>query len=240
MLKDEKDKSGCLARSENIGPQVHSGDLVLSHVLESLPVLGIQQGAAFKPLGDQLLAQRRPPHEAAETIRQRGLTADNLDSATKRNNVRFLHEYRDSTTTVVKVNNPRRMTNNNEPCSVIYMPATHRKIAQRVTQVRNRELSYDQSTYAGRLNLAIRAKAQANAGSYQQSQVLADIQRAVGRSLDAPMLVSQQTLSKLQHGKQHECADTPAIAVALGVSPMWLAYGIGPPSLIEEMRLRGR
>lgn len=217
-----------------------ASDAVVCDVLEGRPVDCIEQGLVLQPLGDGLLAQGGSLQIATQPICQSGLAACDRDSAPKRGNVRFLHDYRDSTTLVVKVNNSRRMTNNNEPCSVIPMPQAHRKIATRVTQSRSRELSYDQDTYAGRLNTAMRAKAQSNGGTYLQGDLLADIQRAVGRTLDDPLLVSQQTLSKLQRGKQSECADTPAIAAALGVSAMWLAYNIGPASLIEEMRSRAK
>jgi hypothetical protein len=73
---------------------------------------------------------------------------------------------------------------------------------------------------------------------YGQNDLLADIQRSVGRTMNDRLLVSQQTLSKLQHGKQKECANTPAIATALAVSSMWLAYRVGPASLIDEVRLK--
>lgn len=237
MLKNEEDESVGPAGPEHIGAQLRASNVVVCDVLESRPVDGVKQSLVLQPLGNRLLADGGSPEISTEPLGKSRLAASNRDGATKRSNVRFLHDLRDSTTPVVKVNNPRRMTNNNEGCTVLHMPAAaNRKISQRVTQTRNRELSYDPATYAGRLNLAIRAKAQSNGGAYPQGALLADIQRAVGRKLDDPMLVSQQTLSKLQHGKQGECADTPAIAAALGVSSMWLAYGVGPASLIDEIR----
>lgn len=85
------------------------------------------------------------------------------------------------------------------------------------------------------MEAARRAKGMSQGQEYTQKDLLKDASRIAGRSPNDKPIMTQQALSKIFKNRSFETAHVAALAIALGVPPLWLAYGIGPSSLVEEV-----
>ncbi|MGH9644773.1 MAG: hypothetical protein ACRD3Q_20410 [Terriglobales bacterium] len=68
---------------------------------------------------------------------------------------------------------------------------------------------------------------------YREKELRTDAARAVGLS-DPDDLITQQGLNQLTGSRKGSSKHTPALAAALGVRAIWLQYGYGSHSLIDE------
>ena len=227
---------------ENIRPEVDASDRfngISSDVLNGCPVLGFDQSLVEQPLGDGLLAESGPLQEVRYAAGESGLAASNLNCPFEGGNVRFIHNHPRYTTTVVQVNNRRRSEVHKQGCIVLTMPATKRKTTTSapIPAPKHKVIPRDANgrTLGDRMEIARIAKGMSLGREYTQKELLADASRIAGRGPSDKPLMTQQALSKIFKNKSFETVHIAALAFALAVPPLWLAYGMGPTSLIEEM-----
>lgn len=222
----------------HIRSKLSAGDLAGGNVTEGRPVLGLNKGLLTEPFRDGLLTDRGSLEELGQARSERGLATGNLDRPLERDNVRFIHKHPKYTTRVVRVNNLRRSAVHNPGCIVVPMPLPKRRpptttpAGPRVKAIPRDAHGY---TLGDRMEAARRAKGMSQGHEYTQKDLLADASRIAGRGPHDKPIMTQQALSKIFKKKSFETAHVAALAVALGVPPLWLAYGMGPSSLVEEV-----
>jgi hypothetical protein len=230
---------GKLTVLAHIRSQLRAGDLSGSHVSEARPILGLDQGLLAEPFGYRLLRDRWSIQELSKAFGERGLATGDLNRPFERGNVRFIHKHPKYTTKVVHVNNPSRSKAHNPGCIVLYMPVAKRRAPPSAAAAtpRIKTIPRDASGYTlgDRMEVARRAKGMSQGHDYTQKDLLADASRIAGRGPNDKPIMTQQALSKIFKNKSFETAHIAALALALSVPPLWLAYGIGPSSLVDEL-----
>lgn len=220
-------KSGSLVSPENVGAQMKARNLLAGDVLNSRPVLGRNLCPLSQPVGDGLLADGRPAHEFRDAIGQGDLASGDLNRPLEGNNVRFLHDHPNYTTSVVTVNNRSRVPKHKGPCTVLYMPAAIKKaeLPDRSPEIIR---GPDGLTMGERIKACMEAKGRKLGRKYSQRELVTEVNRVAGRRV-----MVQQGLSLLLHNKRTDSGATAALAVVLEVEALWLAYGMGPKTYLE-------
>jgi hypothetical protein len=236
IARSNKKKSGSISATVNVGSQVSARHAPLRNKLDRWPILGIDQGLVAQPLGNGLLADRRTIHELGDTFSKGGLAAGDLDGTAQRGNVVFLHNRREYTTKVVRVNNLKCVPVSSETCTVTAMGVTARKRPAKV-EPQEKEAIRDTEgrTLGDRLKIGMAAKARMLGRAYVAKDLLEDASLAVGRGSDDPPVVSQQALSKIMTNRSSYSEATPAFAQVLGLNALWLAYGVGPRCIADTI-----
>lgn len=237
----EKRKSRDLAATEDIRPQVLPLNLAASDVLNGRPPLGVKQRFIGDPVGNGLLADGGPIKEFGDALCKGDLTAGNVDSAIERGNVRFLHA-KHSTRIFVDVNKDIDSTNNKRSCSVISMLTARKKKpepapakAKKPKKPRVLEVGLDGRTMPERLKMVmVEHDPPYPPERGGQTQLARDCQvvYANGRT-NAPATIQQGHVWEMLNG-QDSSRYLPVVAKVLGVSCLWLQFGIGPKYQTQE------
>ena len=229
---------GKLCWTENIRPEICTSHLPCCDVLESRPVLSLDQNLVTKPLGDGLLPECGSIQNLAEPLSQGDLAAGNLDRPLQSSNVRFIHNHARYTTRVVSVNNLGRVPDHKAPCIVLKMPAKKQKqlIAPAKTErVRVAVRGADGLTFGERLQKCMDARSRAIGREYRPKDLRADATRLLGRDPDEDPICTQQALSLILKNKVSESHTATAFAKLFEVESMWLQYGIGPATYLDSV-----
>jgi hypothetical protein len=224
--------SGSVFTRENVGPKILARDLPASRKLDPRPPLGVEQHLVVDPIRDVLLAGSSEP-VLPHASGQGGLGASgDLDGPVEGGNVGFIHRHPKYTNAFVRVNNSVCVTAHKEACTVLDMATSRSK---HVTQLRpHKEPSSkrvakpgpDGQTLGQRVAVAMGFAAGRRGGEYTEADLLSDVNRMAGAPPDSPLL-SQQALNAIRQNKVSRSAFSHLIAKACGVSPDWLAFGIG-------------
>jgi hypothetical protein len=84
----------------------------------------------------------------------------------------------------------------------------------------------DGQTLGQRVAIAMGVATGRRGSEYTEADLLSDVNRMAGATLDNPLL-SQQTLNAIRGNKVSRSAFSHLIARACGVNADWLAFGIG-------------
>lgn len=220
---------------EKFRSQMNTSHLGVSRILDSGPVVGINKQFPAEPLGYGLLAEGRTLHELSNAVGERGLAANYFNGALEGGDVGFIHGRRVCTTMVVDVKGFGCSTANKVACNVIAMPQLRQK-NQKAERVREAKPGPDGRTLGDRVNMAMRARSRMLGREYTPAELRADASRSVGLDPDkGQFILTQQALSLILTNQTSESPAAIAMASALGVNALWLQYGRGPASYLEEL-----
>jgi len=228
MLKNEKSSSS--AGPEHIRTQVPSRDLPFGDGLNGRPVLRVEQDAGANPVRNRLLLESRPLHDLGKPLGKLGLAAPGSpDGTPERDNVRFLHTHPLYTNGFVRVNEPVCVTPHGPACSVIPMGVTQRKTAPQAKPSSQRVAipGPDGKTLGQRVAEAMAYETGRRGVSYEQKDLVDDVNRLVAMEGDGGQFLSQQQASAIMRNKVSRSTFTPYIAKACHVDGVWLARGAG-------------
>ena len=261
-----KKSSGAFFAPEDVGSEVAARNLLPANGLDGGPVLRVEQGLVVQPVGNGLLANGREiRREASDALSELGLVPTrDLDNTPQRTDVRrvrrlgrrglsarvaFLHEWRgykragDSVKCAGDLDDQQAcVTENKDPCKVLYMPNAQRKDralkpAKPKRQKKPFPVGPDGKTANARLSEALKSHPIFE-GS--EAALVRACNRIAGRADDEKDYVSQQQVNNFLNdidslGRSRYVA---VLAEALGVRALWLQDGIGPRRIDEEMVLR--
>lgn len=239
LSDEEQKKSGSLIAIEDIRTEIQARDLLPSDMLNSRPVLSLESDFFPKPPADGLLGDSRPLHEFGNAACKSLLASSDVNGALKSSNVIYIHEHK-HTTKVVSVNNSSRVPNHKRSCTVLPMAPRTKQVMRAPkeadTKVRQAAKGPDGLTLGQRIDIAMEARSRALGRKYTYTELRRDASIAAGRSGgEEDEVISQQNLSLVVNNKNSESGATPALAAALMVPAMWLGYGVGPSSIIDEL-----
>jgi hypothetical protein len=215
---------------EDVGSDVFARDLSVSRKLDAGPPFGIDQYFVVDPVRDVLLARGGEPRLAHAGSQGRLRTGD-LDSPLQGGNVGFIHRHPKYTNAFVRVNNSVCVTDNKGTCNLLDMATARSKQAplqspKTASSKRVAKPGVDGQTLGQRVAIAMGVATGRRGIEYTESDLLSDVNRMAGATLDNPLL-SQQTLNAIRGNKVSRSAFSGLIARACGVNADWLAFGIG-------------
>lgn len=216
---------------ENVGPQFTTGNGLVSSELDAGPPLRIEQHFVGQPVRHQLLTGSAPP-KLPQSRRKRSLRASrNLDSPLQGSNVGFIHRHPKYTNAFVRVNNSVCVTPHKEACTLLDMATARSKQtplppAKAASNKRVAKPGVDGQTLGQRVAIAMGVATGRRGSEYTEADLLSDVNRMAGATLDNPLL-SQQALNAIRGNKVSRSAFSHLIARACGVNADWLAFGIG-------------
>lgn len=218
-----------LGPSENFRTEINASDQPTSDMLERGPILSREQHLAVDPIRDGLLADGRPIHELCDTVCQGSLATGDLDSPSKRSNVRFIHNHAGYTNGFVRVNQPVCVTQDKSACIVLPMRSTLPKPAHAPKKSAKRvaKPGPDGKTLGQRLAEAMAHESGRRGRVYTQKELMEDVNREAGVQDGDPPFLSQQNLSAIVRGTVSRSSFIPFIAKACHVSAPWLLRGTG-------------
>jgi hypothetical protein len=221
-------KPGRLAlRTKNIRPKMSSRNPVGGDVLKGRPPLRLDQSCVFEPIRNGLLADAGPAHELRDPLGKSRLGTGNLNGATERSNVRFLHGHGKYTRFLVDVNKEQCLTDDKEPCIVLQMPEPQRKERARKSPKKRRArlapaIGPDGLAFGQRVQKLMTEK---DIGQTALARMCSDFYRTF--VLDAEDCVQQQHIFNIISGQESAWC-MPLIAEVFDVRELWLQLGIGP------------
>lgn len=235
--------SGSLSAIENVGTEILSRDLAAGDMLDSRPVLGVQEDRLGNPVGDGLLLESRTPKEGSDPLGQFGLIARDANRIDQSTNVRFLHDHASYKPACIQVNKRARVTSNKAACTVIDMQTRTQKKPKsspperprRPTTVNERkkarkpfQLGKDNRTANERYRIALRAWKEDGGTEKTLVARINQIAQHVPTASDKDFC-SQQTLNTYKNDVTDFFTSRylVAIAEAMDVRPLWLYQGIG-------------
>lgn len=222
---------------KDVRTQLRPGYLVVGNVLDCRPIFGRNPRPVLDPLADGLLREAMA-HEVGNALSESRLTAGDSHGALQRKNMKSSHVAK-ITSTVVPVNNSTCSVTDNIGCKVRpAMPYLKRTVAPQPRTNRQRvpRVGADGRTLGERLQLAMDARSKNLGRKYTPAQLRRDANMHAGRRNEAEdEVISQQNLSLILADRNFESAATPALAAALDVRAIWLAYGAGFASAVDDL-----
>jgi hypothetical protein len=219
--------------TENIGPQVVSGDDAVGRVLDGRPPIAVEQALVAEPVGNGLLTDGRVDAAGTEVVPhalgELRLPAGDLDGATEGGNVLLLHSGRRKYTRIlVDVNKQDCFTANNEACKVVPMvPLAKKKPAGRSSSGKGArktapEVGPDGMTFPQRLYSVMNER---GIGQTELARRCSEYYATFAPRMEDR--VKQQHIFNALGG-QSSSEFLPLIAAVLDVRELWLQFGIGP------------
>lgn len=226
--------------SEHVGAQITARNLLVGGVLNSGPPLSLKENFVGQPVRDGLLLHGGALQEGGDPDCQLGLAVvRNTDGATKRGNVRFIHEHRLYKRTCNYVNKPSCMTAHKDACILPFMPPK-KTPKQSQTPRDDLRIGRDGRTAAARLEEGYEEWKKSVGGTQERLAELANI--IMGYSEDDPERLQQQEISQFIKGASDlsKSARASAIAEVIGVRPAWLQHGSGNKYDVNRLTAKQR
>jgi hypothetical protein len=220
---------------EHIRTEITTSDSRIGNGLNDRPPLGVKQHRLAQPIADQLLAglqvatglgQNSPKSVSEGSL----VSAGNLDGPPQRGNVCSLHEYRNNTNRFVFSTNPFVRQEDKGVCTVLDMAsrsaALKRPVAAPKPPKKKRKAlpGPDGKTLGQRVSEAMAYKSGRLGQDYRAADLLRDVAKL---SPPGDTILTQQMLSAILRNTVTQTSKTPFIAMACGVSAVWLSNGIG-------------
>lgn len=218
---------------EHVRTEVAAGNNGVRNLLDERPPVGAEQHSVLQPVADELLTSGGSaglPQASGESGR---VTASDLDRASQRSNVSFLHEHAKYTNRFVYATTGFVRQNHKGVCTVLSMTTSRhgravKKPAPKPHKARREKRvalpGPDGKRLGDRVSEAMAYKTGRLGETYRPADLLRDVNRLAP---NGEIVLSQQLLSAILRNTVNQTSKTALIARACGVDAIWMAHGIG-------------